>query len=105
MPCPSHSIRGGHGDLSGAATDFCSRCCARRCGILVGDAAIGAVVAGFIAIAISLLVMPLVAHEALVSACAIPVELRVQVVGNPVLSIEATAVGAITVGVFVASPT
>jgi hypothetical protein len=73
--------------------------------ILVGDAAVGAVVAGFIAIAITLLVLPLVAHEALVPACAVAVDLRVQVVGNPVLSIEATAVGAITVGVFVAVPT
>ncbi len=73
--------------------------------ILVGDAVIAAVVAGFIALAISLLVLSLVSHEVLVPACAVPVNLRVQVVGNPVLSIEATAVGAITVGVFVAVPT
>jgi hypothetical protein len=70
--------------------------------ILVGDAAVRAVVAGFVAIAISLLILPLVAHEALVPAGAIVVVLRVDVVGNPVLPIKTAAVGAVAVGVFVA---
>src|SRR5579872_1557763 len=70
--------------------------------VLVSRTVVRAVISGFVALTIALLILALVAHEGLVPVRRVGVDLRIRVVAHAVFAIEPGTIGAVAIGVLVA---